>query len=230
MFLEISKGQGLTREEIRTQIRDIGLIASLRLPSEDAAVFAVENLLAGGVTVVEIAATIPNSAAVTRHLTVRFPSLIVGAEVLHGAEQARSSIEAGAMFLTAPSFDPEIAQFCTERETVYIPEAFTPTEIVRAHKLGADFVKIFHCANVGGENYLRALRATLPHVPLIASGGVDQKTVAQLISAGVTAIWLGEELIPQQAIRFREAAWIRELASRFLTFVRLAREELKTSS
>lgn len=220
----------MTREEIRKQIREIGLVASVRVASDDAAVFAAENVLAGGVSVVEIAATIPNSEMVVRDLTARFPSLIVGAEVLDGAAVANGSLDAGAMFLTAPGFAPQIAQFCEEREVAYIPGALTPTEIMRAHKAGADFVKIFPCANVGGESYLRALKAPLPHVQLIAAGGVTQGTAGRLIAAGATALGVGEELIPRQAIRFRESAWIRELASRFLTFVRLAREAMEASS
>ena len=101
---------------------------------------------------------------------------------------------------------------------------------MHANRAGADLVKIFPCAHVGGESYLRSLRAPLPHVLLIAAGGVTQGTAARLIGAGATALGIGEELIPHQAVRFREGAWIRELASRFLTFVRLAREEMKASS
>ena len=101
---------------------------------------------------------------------------------------------------------------------------------MHAHKAGADFVKIFPCARVGGESYLRALKAPLPNVQLIAAGGVTQGTAARLISAGATALGVGEDLIPPQAIRFREGAWISELASRFLHFVRQAREEMKASA
>jgi 2-dehydro-3-deoxyphosphogluconate aldolase/(4S)-4-hydroxy-2-oxoglutarate aldolase len=216
-------------EEIRKQIREIGLVASVRVASDDAAMFAAENVFAGGVSVVEITATIPNSDLVIRDLTARFSSLVVGAEVLNGVEEAHSSLDAGAKFLTAPGFDPEVAELCKEREVAFIPGALTPTEIMHANKAGADFVKIFPCARVGGESYLRALKAPLPNVQLIAAGGVTQGTAARLISAGATALGVGEDLIPPQAIRFREGAWIRELASRFLHFVRLACEEMKAS-
>jgi len=79
---------------------------------------------------------------------------------------------------------------------------------------------------VGGERYIRALKAPLPHVPLVAAGGVTQRTAANFISAGAVALGVGEDLIPRQAIRFKEGAWIRELASRFVNFVRQARAEM----
>lgn len=218
----------MTREEIRKQIRDIGLIPSVRVASAEIAIFAAENVAAGGIPIVEIAATIPHSDEVIRDLTQRFPSLIVGAEVLAGCDEVSRYLEAGAMFITGPDFDAEITSFCIEREIVIIPGALTPTEIMHAHKMGADFVKVFPCADVGGgAKYIKALKAPLPHVQLVAAGGVTQSTAAQFISAGAAAIGVGEDMIPRQALRFREGDWIRELASRFLNFVRQARAEMR---
>jgi 2-dehydro-3-deoxyphosphogluconate aldolase/(4S)-4-hydroxy-2-oxoglutarate aldolase len=217
----------LTIEEIRKQIRDIGLIPSVRVASAEIAIFAAENVAAGGIPIIEIAATIPHADEVIRDLTHRFPSLIVGAEVLAGRDEASRSLDAGAMFITGPDFDAEIISFCVEREIVVIPGALTPTEIMRAHKMGADFVKVFPCADVGGAKYIKALKAPLPHVPLVAAGGVTQSTAAHFITAGAIALGVGEDMIPRQALRFREGAWIRELASRFLNFVRQARAEMR---
>jgi 2-dehydro-3-deoxyphosphogluconate aldolase/(4S)-4-hydroxy-2-oxoglutarate aldolase len=93
--------------------------------------------------------------------------------------------------------------------------------------MGADFVKVFPCADVGGAKYIKALKAPLPHVPLVAAGGVTQSTAAHFITAGAIALGVGEDMIPRQALRFREGAWIRELASRFLNFVRQARAEMR---
>jgi 2-dehydro-3-deoxyphosphogluconate aldolase/(4S)-4-hydroxy-2-oxoglutarate aldolase len=216
----------LTREEIRKQIREIGLIPSIRVESAEAAIFAAESVLAGGIPIVEIAATIPDSDHVIRDLAGRFPSLLIGAEVLAGSEEARRKLDAGAMFLTAPGCDPEIVGFCVEHGIVVLPGALTPTEVMLAHKAGADFVKVFPCSHVGGEKYIRALKAPLPHVPLVAAGGVTQNTATHFIAAGAVALGVGEDLIPHQAVRFREGAWIRELASRFLSFVRQARAEM----
>jgi 2-dehydro-3-deoxyphosphogluconate aldolase/(4S)-4-hydroxy-2-oxoglutarate aldolase len=217
----------LNREEIRKQIWEFGLIPSIRVDSAESAIFAAENVAAGGIPIVEIAATIPHSEEVIRDLTHRFPSLIVGAEVISGLDQARRELDAGAMFLTGPGFDPEVTGYCVEEEIVVIPGALTPTEVMHAYSARADFVKVFPCSYVGGENYIRALKAPFPHVPLIAAGGVTQSTAPHFISAGAVALGVGEDLIPRQAVRIREGAWIRELAARFLNFVKQARAEME---
>jgi 2-dehydro-3-deoxyphosphogluconate aldolase/(4S)-4-hydroxy-2-oxoglutarate aldolase len=216
----------VTKEEIQKRIREIGLIPSIRVDSAEAAIFAAENLIAGGIPIVEITSTIPSVDQLIRDLTRRFPNLIVGAEVVEGLEQARRKLDSGAMFLTGPSFDPEVTRYCVEEDILVIPGALTPTEIMFAHRAGAEFVKVFPCSNVGGHNYIRALKAPLPSVSLVAAGGVTQSTAAHFITAGATALGVGEDLIPRQAIRFREGSWIRELASRFLNFVRQARADM----
>ena len=221
------KDKHLTREEIRKQIREVGVIPSIRLESAETAVFAAENVAAGGIPIVEIAATIPGSDQVIRDLTRRFPKLIVGAEVVAGLDEARRQLDAGAMFLTGPAFDPGVTGYCVEEKIVVIPGALTPTEVLFAHRAGADFVKVFPCSFVGGDRYIRALQAPLPQVPLIAAGGVTQGTAASFISAGAAAIGVGEDLIPRQAVRIKDGPWIRELAARFLNFVRQARAAME---
>jgi 2-dehydro-3-deoxyphosphogluconate aldolase/(4S)-4-hydroxy-2-oxoglutarate aldolase len=217
----------LNREEIRTQIRQVGLIPSIRVDSAEVAIFAAENVAAGGIPIVEIAATIPDQERVIRDLTNRFPALIVGGEVLFGLDQGRRVLDAGAMFLTGPGFALEITRYCVEHEIVVLAGALTPTEVMLAYDAGADFVKVFPCADVGGERYIRALKAPLPHVPLVAAGGVTQSTASHFIHAGAVALGVGEDLIPRQAIRFREGTWIQELAARFVDFVRKARAEME---
>jgi 2-dehydro-3-deoxyphosphogluconate aldolase/(4S)-4-hydroxy-2-oxoglutarate aldolase len=104
-----------------------------------------------------------------------------------------------------------------------IPGALTPTEIITAWKAGADFVKVFPCAQLGGDTYIRALKAALPQIKLIAGGGVKQQTAAHYIAAGATAIGIGKELITPEAVRLRKAEWILELAHRFVNIVQSAR-------
>jgi 2-dehydro-3-deoxyphosphogluconate aldolase/(4S)-4-hydroxy-2-oxoglutarate aldolase len=187
--------------------------------------FAAENVLGGGIPIVEITTTIPSSDQIIRDLTNNFPSLIVGAEVVAGLDEAQRHLDAGAMFLTGPGLDQGVVGYCIEQDILVMPGALTPTEIMLAYRMGADFVKVFPCSEVGGSKYIKALKAPLPHVPLVAAGGVTQSTAAQFIVAGAAALGVGEDLIPRQALRFREASWIRELASRFLTFVRQARAQ-----
>jgi 2-dehydro-3-deoxyphosphogluconate aldolase/(4S)-4-hydroxy-2-oxoglutarate aldolase len=84
-----------------------------------------------------------------------------------------------------------------------------------AWKAGADFVKVFPCAQLGGPDYIRALKAPFRQIPLIASGGVDQKNAADYIRAGAVALGIGQHLIPQKAIKNRQRDWIHELAGRY---------------
>jgi 2-dehydro-3-deoxyphosphogluconate aldolase/(4S)-4-hydroxy-2-oxoglutarate aldolase len=188
--------------------------------------FAAESVLDGGIPIVEIADTIPNADQVIRDLQRNFPTLTVGAEVTSGLEEAQRHIDAGAEFLTGPGLDQGVVGHCIELDIMVIPGTLTPTEIMTAHRMGADFIKVFPCSGAGGPKYIRALKAALPHVPLIAAGGVTQTSAPQFIAAGAVALGVGEDLIPRQALRFHEGAWIRELASRFIAFVQQARAQL----
>jgi 2-dehydro-3-deoxyphosphogluconate aldolase/(4S)-4-hydroxy-2-oxoglutarate aldolase len=94
-----------------------------------------------------------------------------------------------------------------------------------AQQAGADMIKVFPCAQVGGPSYIKALRAPFPHVPFIASGGVDQVTAAEFLRAGAQALGIRGKLIPPEAIEKRDRNWIKELTGRFLGIVHRAREE-----
>ena len=107
--------------------------------------------------------------------------------------------------------------------------ALTPTEVITAWKAGSDFVKVFPCAQVGGDSYIRALRGPLPHVPLIAAGGVNQQTASSFILAGADAIGIGRELIPKEALQQRQEGRISELARRFVGYVKSARGQKAAS-
>ena len=145
------------------------------------------------------------------------------------ADTAQRCLDAGARFLTSPGFIPEVVEFALKKETVIIPGALTPSEVIAAWKAGVDFVKIFPCAPVGGDKYIRALKVPLPQVSLIASGGVNQMTAADFILAGASAIGIGAELMPREALLTRKAEWIHELARRFMGIVRSARAEIATA-
>src|SRR5206468_5487372 len=104
-----------------------------------------------------------------------------------------------------------------------MPGALTPTEVTAAWQAGADFIKVFPCAQLGGASYIRALRAPFPDVLFVAAGGVNQQTAAEFITAGAAAIGVGTELIPKKALQQRDQRWISELARRFLRVVQEAR-------
>jgi 2-dehydro-3-deoxyphosphogluconate aldolase/(4S)-4-hydroxy-2-oxoglutarate aldolase len=118
----------------------------------------------------------------------------------------------------------KVIEFAAKKEIAILPGALRPTEVIEAWEAGSDFVKVFPCAEIGGERYIRALKLALPQIPLIAAGGVNQQTAANFILAGATTIGVGTELIPTEAIERHQAKRIRELPLRFTGFVKEARE------
>ena len=216
----------MKKEQVRARIEEVGIIPAVRLGSADEAMFAAEAVSRGGIPIVEITMTVPGALDVISHLVKRAPNMIVGAGDVFDSDVARDCIDAGAMFLTSPGFDHRIVEFALGASVVVLPGALTPTEVTRAWKSGADFVKVFPCALVGGENYIRALKAPFPTLPLIASGGVNQQNASSFISAGASALGIGGELIPKEAIRLRQADRIFTLAHRFVKFVQTARSHL----
>jgi len=217
----------MNKQEVRARIEEIGIIPAIRVYSAADALFAAEAVASGGIPIVEVTITVPGALDVIHQLAVDRLDVIQGAGTVLDVGWARRCVDAGAQFLTSPGLDPKIVEFAAHENVLVFPGALTPTEVMVAAKAGADFIKIFPCAAVGGPSYLRALKSSFPDVPLIASGGVTQVTVAEYIRAGAVAVGIGADLIHQDAIRRREASWISELARRYVNLVKEARAQLK---
>jgi 2-dehydro-3-deoxyphosphogluconate aldolase/(4S)-4-hydroxy-2-oxoglutarate aldolase len=215
----------MKREEVRARLEEIGIIPIVRVSSAEEACFAAEAVASGGIPIVEMAMTVPGANEVISRLIRSAPELIVGAGSVLDTEMARLCVGAGARFLTSEGFDAELVEFAVKEGVVVLPGALTPTEVITAWKAAADFVKVFPCAQLGGDSYIRALKAALPQVPLIAAGGVNLLTAGNLILAGAAALGVGRELIPKEAVQQRRAGWVHELARRFLGLVRDARSQ-----
>jgi 2-dehydro-3-deoxyphosphogluconate aldolase/(4S)-4-hydroxy-2-oxoglutarate aldolase len=218
----------MTRDEVCSRIREIAIIPAIRVSSGDDAHFAAEAVMRGGIPIVEITMTIPGAVELMAHLVRSDPKIIVGAGTVLDTDTARLCIDAGVGFFTAPSLNPAILEFAARQNVAVLPGALTPTEVVNAWSAGADFVKVFPCGPIGGDRYIKALHTSLPQVPLIASGGVNQQNAANFILSGATAIGVGTDLIPTEAIQRRQSQRIHELARRFLKLVRDAREQIQS--
>lgn len=213
----------MKKEQVRARIEDVGIIAAIRTSSAEQAQFAVEAVVRGGIPVAEITMTVPNATDVLAHFAQHAPDVIVGAGTILDVETARRCLDAGAKFLTSPGLVLDVVEFAVKNGVVVLPGALTPTEVITAWKAGGDFVKVFPCGQVGGDRYIRALKTPLPHVPLIASGGVNQQTASNFILAGASALGIGSELIPKDSVRLKEEERIHELARRFIAMVKDAR-------
>jgi len=215
----------VNKQDVRRRIEEIGIIPAIRVSSTEDALFAAEAVSRGGIPIMEIALTVPEAITVIAHVVQHAPDLIVGAGSVLDDDTARRCLDAGATFLTSDGFDPETVRFALEANVVVIPGTLTPTDVIAAWKLGPDFVKVVPCGHVGGDSYIRDLKAMFPNVPLIAAGGVNQQTALNFILAGAVALGIGGELIPREAIRRRQTDRIAELARRFIADVGSAREQ-----
>jgi 2-dehydro-3-deoxyphosphogluconate aldolase / (4S)-4-hydroxy-2-oxoglutarate aldolase len=213
----------MKKDGVRARIEEVGIIPGVRVSSAADARFAAETVNHAGIPIVEITMTVPGAIQVITSLSKNFPEMIVGAGTVLDTETAKRCLDAGANFLTSPGLVLEVVEFAIKNDVVVFPGALTPTEIITAWKAGANFVKVFPCGQLGGESYIRALKAPLPQVPLIASGGVNQQTALNFILAGATALGIGGELIPRESVQRREADRILELARRFKKLVQEGR-------
>jgi 2-dehydro-3-deoxyphosphogluconate aldolase / (4S)-4-hydroxy-2-oxoglutarate aldolase len=216
----------MNKQEVRAWIEETGVIAAVRERTREDALFAAQVLAQSGVPVVEIALTMPQATSVISDLMKTIPGIIVGGGSVSNAEAARQCLDAGAQFLTSDGFHPEVIEFGAKQNVVVIPGTLTPTEVISAWETKSDFVKVVPCAQLGGPDYIGSLHVMFPHIPLIASGGVNQQTASKLIVAGAIAIGVGRELIPKEAIQLRQSARIGELARRFLDFVKSGKAHL----
>jgi 2-dehydro-3-deoxyphosphogluconate aldolase/(4S)-4-hydroxy-2-oxoglutarate aldolase len=214
----------MMKEEVRARIEELAIVPAVRASNADDALFAAEAVSRGGLPIVELTMTVPNATELIAQLVKKHPQMVVGAGTVLDLETARACLAAGAKFITSPGLDLEIVEFAVQAGVIVIPGVLTPSEIIAAVKAGADFVKIFPCSQVGGVDYLHALKAPFPHVSFIAAGGVNQQTAGKYLAAGAVAVGIGADLIPPRAITIREADWIEELARRYVHTVKYLRQ------
>jgi 2-dehydro-3-deoxyphosphogluconate aldolase / (4S)-4-hydroxy-2-oxoglutarate aldolase len=214
----------MTKSEILQSIRDIGIIPVVRASSADEAIQVVEAIRAGGVSLLEITMTVPGAVQVIETLVKKFgDSAIVGAGTVLDAQTASACIDAGAKFMVSPALNLETIAFCGKHDIAVMPGALTPTEIVTAWNAGADFVKVFPCGAMGGASYIKSLKAPLPQIELVPTGGVTLTTAASFIQAGAAAIGVGADLVDVKAIRAGEAQKVTAAAQAYVATVRSAR-------
>ena len=214
----------MNKAEVIKQIKDTGLIPVVRATSADEAMSAIDAIREGGVSVLEITMTVPGAVGVIEQLTKKYGSdVLVGAGTVLDAETARACMLSGAQFIVSPALNMETIECCRRYGVAVMPGALTPTEVVQAWTAGADLVKVFPAGALGGASYLKALKAPLPHIELVPTGGVSLKTAADFIKAGASALGVGADLVDLKAIRDGQASVITERAKQFLQIVREAR-------
>ena len=206
------------------RIRVTGLIPVVRAESAELAMRAVEAIKAGGVDVLEVTMTVPGAIDVIAKLAATFGTeVVIGAGTVLDPNTAHKCVQAGAQFIVSPALNEETIAFCRSNDVAVFPGALTPTEVVHAWNAGADAVKVFPAGAVGGASYLKALKAPLPQIELVPTGGVSLKTAANFIEAGAMALGVGADLVDMKALREGRDEVITERAREFLEIVREAR-------
>jgi 2-dehydro-3-deoxyphosphogluconate aldolase/(4S)-4-hydroxy-2-oxoglutarate aldolase len=206
------------KTDVIKQIKDTGVIPVVRATSADEAMRAIDAIREGGISVLEITMTVPGAVGVIEKVCGRYgQDALVGAGTVLDPETATACISAGARFVVSPALNFETIACCKQHDVAVMPGALTPTEVVQAWNAGADFVKVFPAGAVGGPSYLRALKAPLPQIELIPTGGVSLKTAADFIKAGAAALGVGADLVSGPA------SLITERAKQFVEIVREAR-------
>jgi len=207
------------------RVWDSGIVAVIRAPRGEILADVAEALLGGGVQVMEVTFTVPQALRVLEQVADRLGDrILLGAGTVLDAETARAAILAGAEFIVSPSTNFDVIRLCRRYDKAVMPGALTPTEVVAAWEAGADIVKVFPADALGGPKYLKALKAPLPQINLMPTGGVDLSTAADFVRAGACALGIGGSLVEAKALATRDLHRIASLARQYVEIVRQARD------
>jgi 2-dehydro-3-deoxyphosphogluconate aldolase/(4S)-4-hydroxy-2-oxoglutarate aldolase len=213
----------LTREAIIQRLLDPGVIAVVRARNARQVPALAEALVAGGVIAVEVTMTTPNALDAIRATAATLgPCGLVGVGTVLDAATAAAAIAAGAQFVVSPICRTDLIAVAHAAGKPVMLGAYTPTEAQQAHEAGADFVKLFPADGLGA-GYVKALRAPLPHLRLVPTGGVDLETIPALVQAGCVAVGAGSSLVSAKILEAEDWPQLTRLAGRFVETMRSAR-------
>jgi len=212
-----------TKAQILAELLDPGVVAVVRAPKTEMVMPLSEALLAGGVIAIEITMTTPNAIAAIREASTKLGSrALIGVGTVTDADTCRAAIASGAEFVVSPICHPELPAICRAANKPCFLGAVTPTEAQRAYELGADFVKLFPADNLGPA-YVKALRAPLPHLKIVPTGGVDLNTIGDFFKAGCVAVGVGGSLVSAKLMQAGDWAGLTKLAAQFVEAAKKAK-------
>jgi 2-dehydro-3-deoxyphosphogluconate aldolase/(4S)-4-hydroxy-2-oxoglutarate aldolase len=209
-----------SQAEIISLLTNPGIIAVVRTEKTEQVLPVCEALLAGGVMAVEITMTVPNALEAIRLAGQRHGTrALIGVGTVLNAAAARAAIDAGAEYVVSPITKLELIDVAHAAGKPVMIGAYTPTEAQLAHEAGADFVKIFPADKLG-PGYIKNIRAPLPHLRVVPTGGVDLNTAADFLKAGCAALGVGSSLVSAEILRTGNWAELTRLAGEFVRIVR----------
>jgi 2-dehydro-3-deoxyphosphogluconate aldolase/(4S)-4-hydroxy-2-oxoglutarate aldolase len=209
------------RHDVMRRLTELGAIAVVRLDDAGAAVRAAEAVHAGGVHAIEVTLTTPGALDVIRRLSDR-EGMIVGAGSVLDTEAARHAIDAGARYLVSPVLLPQLVPVAHAARVAVMLGAFTPTEILAAHRAGADAVKVFP-SDALGPAFIRGVLGPMPFLRLVPTGGVTPGNAGDWLRAGAVAVGLGGALVDAKRVAAGDFATLTERARQVVVSVAAAR-------
>jgi 2-dehydro-3-deoxyphosphogluconate aldolase / (4S)-4-hydroxy-2-oxoglutarate aldolase len=213
----------MQKSEIIARMLEPGVVAVIRADSSEQLLDVAKALAAGGVTAMEVTMTTPNAIDVIRQVTRELGSqILMGVGTVLDTETCRLALLNGAEFVVTPVLKPDVIALCNRYSKPIVSGAYTPTEALTAHEAGADFIKIFPADGLG-PNYIKALKAPLPQLQIIPTGGVDVHTAGDFIKAGCAAVAAGGSLVSKDVLKTGDWAKLTETARAFVAAVAAAR-------
>jgi 2-dehydro-3-deoxyphosphogluconate aldolase / (4S)-4-hydroxy-2-oxoglutarate aldolase len=211
------------KNDIISQLTNPGIIAVVRAKRAEQAMPIAEALIAGGVIAIEITMTTPDAIGAIRETSDKLGDrALIGVGTVLTADTCRAAIAVGAQFVVSPICRVELVEITYTANRVLMLGAYTPTEAQRAHEVGADFVKIFPADGLG-TNYIKAIRAPLPHLRIVPTGGVELNNVADFFKAGCPAVGVGGSLITKQILETEDWPQLTRRAAEFVKAAKAAR-------
>ncbi len=207
------------KAEVLRVMQAVGVVPVLRAQSIATALALADAIAAGGVTVVEVTMTVPHALEVIHRLVHDRPDILVGAGTVLDPETARMCLLEGAQFIVSPAVNTKTIEMCHRYSAAVLPGGLTPTEIVTAWQAGADVVKVFPASAMGGAKYLKSLKAPLPQIELIPTGGVSIATAMDFLESGAFALGVGADLVDAKAMAEGRPEAVTATALRYLEIV-----------
>lgn len=206
---------------VLSKISKAGVVAVLRSETEEKALKVASSCVIGGVKNIEVTFSVPNADKVIASLKKQ-PGLedaVIGAGTVLDEVSARLAILAGAEFVVAPTFDKNVAMMCNQYGVPYIPGCMTVNEIYEAMKYGVDVVKLFP-ANQFTPAIIKAIKAPIPQIDIMVTGGVNMQNTAEWIAAGACSVGVGGNLT---TVKNDDYEAIEQTAADYLAQVRIGR-------
>jgi 2-dehydro-3-deoxyphosphogluconate aldolase/(4S)-4-hydroxy-2-oxoglutarate aldolase len=213
----------LSKSDIIQRLTNPGIIAVVRALRRDQVLPLTKALIAGGVTAIEITLSTPEAMAAIRDARQEIDDqALIGVGTLLRPYDLQQALDAGAQFVVTPICRTEFVALAHHDNKPVMLGAYTPTEAQLAHEAGADFVKIFPADGLG-PNYIKALRAPLPHLKFVPTGGVDLKTIGEFFKAGCVAVGAGSSLISKEILQNDDWSTLTKRAAEFVQAAQMAR-------